>query len=140
MTQDLDVQLAQLVRRSRRIVWAVIATLAVVLVFALAAIGYLVQTTSSQRAEIVQLLTAAAEQRAQIQAGLCSFDRDLAGAPLTVIPATGRPGELAVSIVADSHNAYVDIGCPGQLPVNAPLMRWAAFYHVPLHTQRPHQP
>jgi hypothetical protein len=62
----------------------------------------------------------------------CAFAADLAGAPVSVAPATGKAAKLGVSIVADSRVQWRGLGCPGRLAPPAPsFVRWARYYHLP---------
>lgn len=65
-------------------------------------------------------------------ASSCRFFADLAGVPITVSPATGRPSLLGVQIVSDSRLAWRGLGCPGTLPPpSASFAQWAKYYHLP---------
>jgi hypothetical protein len=62
----------------------------------------------------------------------CSFYRDLAGLPVTILATTGRPSELGMSIIANSRAAYRDLGCQGPLPPPSPsFTHWASYYRLP---------
>ena len=141
MIEDLDRQLAALVKRSRRLLWFIISVIGFVLLAAMGVVAVLFVTSIQQRHEIGQLITQSAREQQQLttvtqllHAGNCTFDRDLASAPVSINPATGKPSTLGVSIVADAHNAYVDIHCDGSLPPNPSLQHWAAIFHIPLRS------
>jgi hypothetical protein len=73
--------------------------------------------------------TGASDARARAQ---CRFDADLGGAPVAVVPKTGKPSQLGVTIVSDARVAWHQAGCTGQLPGPSPSFRqWAAYYHLP---------
>ena len=66
-------------------------------------------------------------------ASSCRFFADLAGVPISVSPATGKPpARLGVQIVSDSRIAWRGLGCPGVLPPPSPsFMLWAQYYRLP---------
>jgi hypothetical protein len=65
-------------------------------------------------------------------ASSCRFFADLAGVPITVVPATGKASMLGVQIVSDSRVAWRGLGCPGTLPPPSPSFAlWAKFYGLP---------
>ena len=65
-------------------------------------------------------------------ASSCRFFADLAGVPIAVSPATGKPAELGVQIVSDSRIAWRGLGCPGVLPPPSPsFAQWARYYRLP---------
>jgi hypothetical protein len=63
----------------------------------------------------------------------CQFGADLAGAPVAVNPATGKPSILGVKIISDSRMAWAALDCPGHLAAPAPsFVKWARYYHLPV--------
>jgi hypothetical protein len=74
--------------------------------------------------------TSASDARARAQ---CRSNADLAGAPITVNPKTGKAALLLVKVVSDARVAWHQAGCPGPLPSPDPsFRRWAAYYHLPV--------
>ena len=73
--------------------------------------------------------TGASDTRARAQ---CAFDADLAGAPVTADPKTGKASLLGVKIISDARTAYRQAGCDGPLPGASPsFLQWAAYYRLP---------
>lgn len=117
MTPDdsaaLDRQLQDLLRRSRRVLTAVIGLAGVALV------GAIVYLT-------VSLLAADARIAAS-----CHAWADIGAAPLTT-GASGRASLLGTSIISDARQAWYGQACPGSLPPPQPsFVRWAKFYGLP---------
>lgn len=70
-------------------------------------------------------------QSGQISAA-CNFWRPLAPLPVTVVKGTAKPTRVSVTLIAGARDAYAR-QCPGKIPPADPsLVKWAAYYHVPL--------
>jgi hypothetical protein len=66
----------------------------------------------------------------RIQAS-CHAWRIIGSAPVSASPATHRPTELAVSLVAASREAFYGQNCPGHLPsADQSVTKWARYYHI----------
>lgn len=114
-----DPDLLQAARRFHRIRWAAVAVLAAIVAAAIAVgAGMLVSQNNQLRSDEARLLSA------------CDFYRPLTPLPVSVNPASGKPTELSVSIIAGAREAYIGQGC-GRIPAAAPsVIKWAAYYHI----------
>lgn len=109
----LDRQLAELVRRSRRVLWATISVAGVLLVGA-----------------IIYLAVSLVQADSRIAAS-CRFWADIGAAPIAA-PARQDASRLGVSVIADARQAWHGSGCAGVLPPPQPsFVRWAKFYRLP---------
>lgn len=117
-TAQLDRDLATAVKRLHRVRWILVSIAAAILVVVTVAGGIVV----------TRLL---AEERAS-----CAAWRAISVAPLPVTPTvrTPQPSRLAVSILDGARVAYQGQACGAPLPPPGPgLVKWAAYYHIPLH-------
>jgi hypothetical protein len=109
----LDRQLAAMVRRSRRVLWTVIALAGLLFV---GAIVYLVVQLRGDEARI---------------AASCRAWADIGAAPLAAGP-DGKASLLGTRIISDSREAWHGQACPGELPPPQPsFVHWARFYGLP---------
>lgn len=119
--QGLDEQLQQTLRRYHRLRWISLAVLGIVILVVLAAVLMFVYA-QNKKINVQQTELGSS----------CFLDRDIAGIPLTAVPPARLPSELLVVIAADARFAYIGSNCPGSLPPNPSLARWARYYHIPL--------
>lgn len=114
--------------------YAMRVALAIVAVVLLVSGGTAYAIVSSQHhtdSENGQLKAVIAQQQSELHAS-CKFWNALAGIDVQPPPPTPKPSKLGVSIVADSRIAFLGQSC-GQIPdASASLVKWAAFYHLPL--------
>lgn len=88
-------------------------------------------STGQVEALLAQQQALIAQQETELHAS-CKFWEALAGIDVQPPPPTPKPSKLGVSIVADSRIAFLGQSC-GQIPdASASLVKWAAYYHLPL--------
>jgi len=114
--------------------YAMRVALAIVVVVLLVSGGTAYAIVSSQHhADTAknQLQAIIAQQQAELHAS-CKFWKVLASADVQPPPPAPKPSRLGVTIVADSRIAFLGQSC-GQIPdASASLVKWAAYYHLPL--------
>jgi hypothetical protein len=118
MSDNLDEQLRRVVRFSQRTVFVVLMTAALLLV-----------------GGVVTVVIMLVDANTRIES-TCAFMRDVGSAPLASNGPGHAPTRLGVTIVADSHNAYLGLGCSPAIAPDATLRHWAARYGIPLRSSR----
>lgn len=96
-------------------------------------------TTAAQGREQIEAQALAAEQKvvtAQQKAirAACDFWYPLTGLPVTLNEATGKPTELSVQLIVGARESYAGQCAGGRaiLPADPTLVKWAAYYHLPV--------
>lgn len=118
---DLQRQLEGLVRRSRRVLWAVVIAQAALLLLALLAILLLTLSASADRHRI-------AADEATTRLAECDSHFTIATAPL---PVTAT--KFGVEFVEAQRKAFIVLHCPGGLgPPSPGLVHLGAKYQVPI--------
>lgn len=114
--------------------YAMRVALAIVAVVFLVTGGTAYSIISSQHhtdSETSQLKAIVLQQQSELHAS-CKFWKALAGIDVQPPPPAAKPSRLGVSIAADSRIAFLGQSC-GQIPdASSSLIRWAAYYHLPL--------
>lgn len=132
-----DELFARQVHHIHRARWAAVITILVVLICGTGYLGTLANTQqdqiriqqgqiSIQNAEIRSLEAALRLQQKEVQSS-CGFWRLLA-----VLPPAPRPNLTGVTLLVDSRNTYLGLGCGRLPPPSAALLHWAAYYHLPI--------
>jgi hypothetical protein len=111
--RELDADLAGALRGIQRARWISVTTVIILLA---ASVGWLGVRLASREAEL---------------AASCAQWKVLAATPLNPVPPLTRPSQLGIQIVIASHASY-RAGCGPLDPLPSSVLRWAAFYHLPV--------
>jgi hypothetical protein len=111
--KELDADLAAALAGMNRLRWLAVTGVILLLI---AAVVYLGVMLAGREAEL---------------AASCAQWKILAATPLNPVPPLTRPSQLGIQIVVASHASY-QAGCGPLAPLPASVLRWAAFYHLPV--------
>jgi hypothetical protein len=119
-TADLNVQLRALVKRSRKVVWALITAEGVLLIAVAVLSGYLGWRQLSERQRVESVVTSMVSSQ-------CSFYYSLGTAPL----APERTTKFGLNLVENSRVIVHRLGCRQKLPPpSAELIQLGRKYGV----------
>lgn len=119
--ERLNRQLQVIVTSSRRVIWALIATMGILLVAMAVLQGILTYRSLTERARVIAEIQA-------LTAGQCAFYYDLGTAPISP-EQQGSP--LGAKIIVDSRVAVHNGGCRQHLPPpSLALQQLAGKYHI----------
>ena len=119
---EINRQLRKVVRRSRRVIWAIITVMGVLLMVVSVTAAVLVQRSVTERTRV-------SHQVATQAAGLCTllYDTAISVPPYKVLAVS----KATVKFRIDVRTAVANLGCPERLPPPPPqLVQAAAHYHL----------
>ena len=117
---QINKELRKVVRRSRRVIWAILVIMGLILMTVSVTSAVLVQRSVTERTRI-------SHQVAQQAAGLCTllYDTAISVPPYKVLAVS----KATVKFRIDIRTAVANLGCPQRLPPPPPQLVQAAAHY-----------